>query len=241
MNNLPYFIFDDMNSLEENLLIQKKDTYKGAARDLSYISVPGRSGDILKDNRRYHNVTVRYDVVAIAKQQIDLAEIAHRLREKLLMKIGYFKLRDSYDTRYFRWASYSEEFDLTSELPELGFSSIAFNCKPFRYLLSGENIKAFTESGGVLVNPEKCKSKPYIKITGNGDISLFINNSAFQFREIEEYIELDSEAMIAYKGDVSENSKMYTPEFPFLSAGANTIEWTGNVTKIEIKPRWCTV
>ena len=241
MKNLPYFIFDDMNSLDESLLVQKKNTYKGAARDLSYISVPGRSGDILKDNRRYKNVMIQYDVAAIAKQSLDIAEIARRLREKFLLKVGYYKLRDSYDPRYFRLASYSEEFDLEAEMPELGFSSIAFNCKPMRYLLSGEYVTTFTESGGVLVNPEKCPSKPYIKITGSGDISLFISNTVFHFRGVEEYIELDSEAMIAYKGNVNENNKMYTPEYPMLFAGANIIEWTGNVSKIEIKPRWCTL
>ena len=44
--------------------------------------------------------------------------------------------------------------------------------------------------------------------------------------------------MNAYKGDLLQNNKMLTGTFPKLAAGVNDISWTGDVSKIEIIPRW---
>lgn len=65
------------------------------------------------------------------------------------------------------------------------------------------------------------------------------NNRAHGFKNIDGYIEVDSENMNAYKGDTLQNNKMLVGAFPKLAAGDNNISWAGNVTKIEIVPRWC--
>ncbi|MED9991261.1 MAG: hypothetical protein U0J27_03010, partial [Phascolarctobacterium faecium] len=90
-----------------------------------------------------------------------------------------------------------------------------------------------------IYNTEGFTATPYIKITGSGGITLYINNRAHTFKDVNEYIEIDGEIMNAYKGDLLQNSKMVTTLFPKLAAGANNISWAGNVTKVEIIPRWC--
>ena len=50
-------------------------------------------------------------------------------------------------------------------------------------------------------------------------------------------ITLDSELQEAYSGTTSMNSAM-SGEFPILKPGVNAISWTGNVTRIEVKPNW---
>lgn len=45
--------------------------------------------------------------------------------------------------------------------------------------------------------------------------------------------------MNAYKGTVAKNNKMTGAGFPTLAPGKNVIAWTGNVTRLEIVPRWC--
>ena len=52
MEKLPFLMFREHSSLEYALLISEKSSYKGAARDVTYPSVPGRSGDLLTDNGR---------------------------------------------------------------------------------------------------------------------------------------------------------------------------------------------
>ena len=50
-------------------------------------------------------------------------------------------------------------------------------------------------------------------------------------------ITLDSELQEAYSGTTSMNSAM-SGEFPILKPGVNAISWSGEVSKVEIQPRW---
>ena len=56
-----------------------------------------------------------------------------------------------------------------------------------------------------------------------------------------EEIEVDSEIMNAYKKVNDDiillNNKMYS-DFPILEEGNNDISWVGNISQIEITPRW---
>lgn len=237
MNGLPFFKYKNIVSLDEQLYITKKNVYKGAARDLIFTPVPGRNGDLIIDNKRYKNISITYDVCALEGIN-HISEIAHRVKGWLLSDVGYFKLSDSYDSKYFRFAAYSDEYDLEQELPSLGYSKITFICKPFRF--SNEGQKVITLSAATSIrNPEFFPSFPYIKITGDGDITLIINGLEYIFKDVNGYIEIDSEKMQAYRGTVSENTKMYTSTFPKLVKGVNDIDWSGAVSQVEIIPRWC--
>ena len=156
----------------------------------------------------------------------------------LSSEVGYMELIDAYDPNYYRLAAYADAYNLEQELPCLGKSTIQFNCKPFKYLIEGRRVITLTAASS-LHNPEFFSSKPYIKITGSGNITLSVNNNNFVFKNVDEYIEIDSEIMNAYKGTTSQNSKMFTPTFPEFKKGDNSISWTGSVTKVEIIPRWC--
>lgn len=237
MKGLHFFKFNGVVSIDEQLIITNKDTYKGASRDLTFTEIPGRSGDLITDNRRYKNAKITYEVAALEGIHT-IPEIAHRVKGWLLSEVGYFPLYDSYDPNYFRLASYSDEFDLEQELPALGSSSISFNCKPFRYSIEGQRAIILTTAQTVR-NPEFFPASPYIKITGEGDITLSINADSFVFSGVDGYIEVDSEGMRAYKGARNENGKMYTPTFPKLYKGDNAISWSGSVQSVEIIPRWC--
>ncbi len=237
ITTLPYFKFNGVKSLDERLLITGKSIYKGAARDLTFQSIPGRSGDLLIDNRRHKNVKIKYDVTALGDIR-EIPDIADRVKSWLLSEVGYFRLYDTYDPKHFRMAAYQEEFDLEQELPSVGRSSIVFNCKPFRYSREGQKSIVLS-SASTVRNPERFPSSPYIKITGSGDITLTVNENAFLFKGVEDYIEIDSEIMQAFRGDQSENAKMYTPTFPELVKGKNTVSWSGSVSNVEIIPRWC--
>ena len=60
MKGLHFFKFNGVVSLDEQLIITNKDTYKGASRDLTFTQIPGRSGDLITDNRRYKNAKITY-------------------------------------------------------------------------------------------------------------------------------------------------------------------------------------
>jgi len=233
-----WFNYKGVSSLDNGIIIKSKQTHNGAGRDVTYQSIPGRSGDLIIDNNRFLNVLVSYTVEILENEAYSLPELTRKIKGWLLSDVGYFRLYDSYDSKYFRLAACTDELDISEDVYGIGNCTIAFNCKPFKYAFDGQNNIKLTESG-TITNPEQYPSRPYIKITGNGDITLSINNDSFVFSDVDEFIEIDSEIMNAFKGAIPQNNKMRTPFFPSLEPGENNISWTGNVAGVEIIPRWC--
>lgn len=237
---LPYFYFKDHSSLDFDLIITEKGTYKGAQRDVTYTSVAGRSGDLMTDNGRYKNIKIPYKCALLNRSPRSFVELSRLIKNWLLLEPGYFRLWDTYDKDYFRLASYSEEVNLEQELKNLGSLNLTFNCKPFKYAVNGEETVVITTSKR-LYNAEAYESKPYIKLYGSGNLQLHINGSLYRFNEVNEYIEVDSEIMNCFKGTTPLNNKMISDGFPVLVPGDNFISRNAAVTRIEIVPRWCTL
>ncbi len=58
------------------------------------------------------------------------------------------------------------------------------------------------------------------------------------FSDIDEYVECDSELMNFYKDTELKNSYVSGYEFPELITGDTTISFDGDITGIDIIPRW---
>ena len=85
---------------------------------------------------------------------------------------------------------------------------------------------------------------PYIKICGSGTVRLMItpggqSTATWLLSDVDEYIEIDSELMNCFKGTVLKNDTVKGTEFPVFKSGVCTISCTGDVTWIEVIPRWC--
>ena len=240
IERLPFLMFNNHSSLEYGLIIAEKGSYNAASRDVTYTSIPGRSGDLITDNGRFKNINVPYKFALINKTGMEFNELAHKIKGWLLAERGYLALWDSYDSLYFRYASYSEEVSIEQQLREVGELSLTFNCKPFKYSFEGQNPVVFTEAG-TIYNAERFASAPYIKVNGNGTITLNINESSFLLKDVEDYIELDFELPNAFKGIEPKNKKVSGSDMSTFrfQPGTNNISWTGNVESVEIIPRWC--
>lgn len=238
MEKLPFFYFKEHSSLDFGLYITEKGTYKGAQRDVTYTSVAGRSGDLMTDNGRYKNLDIPYKLTLLNASPRSFSELARLIRNWLLAEQGYFKLWDTYDREYYRLASFSSEVDIEQELRDLGKLNITFNCKPFRYLLQGQ--EAISGTSIQLYNPEAYESEPYFKISGSGTCYIYINGAAVSIKDVSGYVEIDSEIKDCYKGSTPLNNKM-VGSFPTLAPGKNLITAGAGVSNIEIIPRWRTI
>ena len=236
---LPYFTFKGRRSLDFGLVISKKTVYDSAKRDVSVTSVPGRDGDLIIDNGRYTNVKIRYDLQVVNKMTPwSIPELAQILKDWLLPEPGYCELWDTYDPRYYRMAAYVDSVSIEQQLNDLGSLSLTFNCKPFRYSTEGQITITLTAENEIY-NGEAYPSKPYIKITGSGNITLTVNGTDYELSSVSSSIELDSEMMNAYRGTTNLNGSFSGTDFPIFKPGVNSISWTGTVSKVEIIPRWC--
>lgn len=94
-----------------------------------------------------------------------------------------------------------------------------------------------------VINNGNTISKPRITVYGNGVVYLSINDQQVLSINIgdAEYIAIDAQKMNAYHDNTFMNrSVVGNYEKLVLKAGANTISWTGNITKITVEnySRW---
>jgi len=92
-------------------------------------------------------------------------------------------------------------------------------------------------------NRGNTSSRPKLTIYGEGNITLSVNGVQLFSITLgsEEYITIDALQMNAYKGDALKN-RLVSGDYSklILNTGANTISWTGNISKIDVEnvSRW---
>ena len=118
--------------------------------------------------------------------------------------------------------------------------TLTFDCKPQRYLKSGERAAALTASGARLVNPGM-EARPLITVYGSGAGTLTAGGRTVQLKSLDGWLTLDCDLQNAYKGTQNKNNTIFAPEFPVLPPGESAVTWTGGVTRVEIIPRWWTL
>ena len=92
------------------------------------------------------------------------------LVEWLLSVSGYARLEDSYEPDYYRIAAVQAPDSLLNLYDEATAVEVSFNCKPQRYLKSGE-IPIIVENFSTIVkitNNTKCIALPKILVEGTG-------------------------------------------------------------------------
>lgn len=117
-----------------------------------------------------------------------------------------------------------------------------FTVDPFIFFKEGNAIKEVYTPTILFNGQSNQESELYIKIYGTGDITIKINNQNLVLKNVDNYIEVDSQLKNCFKNVngiiINCNNKMYSL-FPVLEVGENNISWVGNVSKLEIIPRWC--
>lgn len=224
--------FNNVNSKTYGVYISGTGVFNTPARDREYISVPGRNGDIIKDNGRYQNIEVTYPAFIVRNFAANVRSWANKISEPT----DYARLEDTYHPDEFRLAVLSQGMvvDPVSWLAAGSFDLI-FNCRPERFLKSGETSTTFTQSGSIS-NPTDMPSKPLIRVYGSGTIT--VNGTAITIAShLLSYIDIDCDIQEAFCGSVNANQYISASEFPKLDSGANSVVLSG-VTKVEITPRW---
>lgn len=232
-----FFVYDGKNSQDLGLLISGEKTYNSPSRDVTTVSIPGRSGDLIIDNGRYNNIEISY-TVSFRK---DVPEKTRALKAWLLSNAGYRRLDDTYQPEYFRLAAISNATAFEISINRYGTAELIFNCNPFLFSKGGEQTVSIPASGGRIYNPEYFESRPIITVYGNGNGVLSVNNINYNLSDIDGYVTINSDVGLVYKGTENKNSTVNFIEFPTLQVGENIIDWTGGITKVEIIPRWCTL
>lgn len=242
---MSYFTYNGRSSADFGLHIEKKDVFSAPEYDAEFISIPGRSGDIINPNRRFSNIKVTYTVFLARKNTAALASVLRDIKGWLYSEPDrYHELSDSYDAEYFRYGVISGSLDIEEQLNKVGSFTVTFNCKPYKYSFAGQEMVSADASTLTITNPTAFESKPYIKLYGSGTVQLMImpdgqGTTTWVISDVDEYIEIDSELMNCFKDTTLKNDTVTGDGFPMLKPGTTTIACAGNVQRIEVIPRWC--
>lgn len=225
--------FNGVNSLDLGVAVSGEGSFDSPSRDRTILTIPGRNGDLIIDNGRFTNITVTYPAFVFG----NLPATAAQIRAWLMSPLGYARLEDDYHPDEFRMGIFSGTvgFDTTAWNQHAEFE-IKFNCKPQRFLKSGETAVSVS-SGDTITNPTEFSSLPLISITGTGAGSITVNGTTVTFEDLNGGIVLDCDSKDAYYGLDPANNLM-TGDFPVLDPGANGIVFSGGITAVSITPRW---
>lgn len=168
-------IFDGISLKTYGLYVSGDAVYDSPERDVEMISIPGRNGTFALDKGRFNNIEVTYPAGVFSDSQTNFADKVSALRNQLASRTGYRRIEDEYHPDEYRMGVYKRglEFDPV-HYNEASEFDITFDCKPQRFLKSGETEITIPSQGGGynLTNPTLFESKPLLKVEGYGDINI---------------------------------------------------------------------
>lgn len=230
------FIFNGMNSDSLSLSVLGERTYNLPDRRVTAQGVYGRSGALLIDEKAYNNIQQVYSCTLDASEYSGGIDEALALLAAQLHVSGYKKLTDSWHPGTFRLASFSSALDVSPLKPvenaphRMANFDISFNCKPQRYLDSGDVL---VQNAATLTNPTAFDAYPLIEVSGAGTYT--IGDFSFTVLNGAGSVTIDCETMDAYSGTENKNNFIELPLENIVIPGGATVSITGSM---DVKPRW---
>lgn len=163
--------FDGESSKDYGVYITGEAVFNAPERDIEMISIPGRNGAFALDKGRFENIEVRYPAGIFADNELDFAEAISDFRNFLCSKKGYCRLTDDYNPDEYRLAIYRSGLEVTPAMLRGGEFEIVFDCKPQRYLMSGE-APINASNNEVIFNPTLYEAHPLLEVDGYGTLNV---------------------------------------------------------------------
>lgn len=199
MGLLNHLTYDGVDSSDFGVFISGEGAFDAPARRGEMISIPGRNGSLFMDEGVFENITVEYPAfIGTGYEELFRTKLGD-LRSALSSRGNYKRLTDTYHPDEFRLGVFRDGLEVDPQhITRAGGFTMKFDCKPQRFLVSGEESFVFTQNG-TITNPTLFESSPLIKVTGNGTVAIGDNG---EYRFIVSgntgTIWIDSEIMEAY-------------------------------------------
>ena len=228
------FIFNGVNSESYGVWIKGSGVYNAPERIYESIEIPGRNGTLTLDGGAFREIEHTYPAFIYMNFDSNI----EGLRNALMASPGCHRLEDSYHPDEFYLARYMDGLEASVfPLGTAGEFDLKFVRDPRRFLTSGETVQTIS-SGGSINNPTLFPAKPLIKVTGYG--TLTVGSQQIVIAQHFASVNIDCEMMDCYSGTSNANAyvTMQGNYFPELPSGNTGITYSGNITKVEITPRW---
>lgn len=234
-----WLIIDGKSTKDFDVFLSGDGTFKAAEKQLDEFTIPGRNGTFHYKSNTFKNVIVPYDCFIYRHFKDNVAAF----RNFLLSKDGYVRIEDTHHPDEFRLGMFHNEFEpeVFVDLTAAQFT-LEFDCKPERWLKSGEEFKYFEKGTSSIRNPYYFASKPIIRCYGATEGSVSIGGVTVTVTGVDakNYVDIDCEEQeVHYGNDYTFNQRttLVNGKFPTIKPGVNSVVVTGFVGA-SIKPRW---
>ena len=199
MGLLNYLTYDGVDSRDFGVFLSGEGAFDAPARRGEMISIPGRNGSLFMDEGVFENITVEYPAFIGTGYEAIFRTKLGDLRSALTSRGNYKRLTDTYHPDEFRLGVYREGLEVDPQhITRAGGFTLKFDCKPQRFLVSGEATQVFADNG-TITNPTLFAASPLIRVVGNGTVAIGENGKyRFIVSNNPGTIIIDSDIMEAY-------------------------------------------
>ncbi|MDK0871158.1 phage tail family protein [Clostridium perfringens] len=201
-----------------------------ANKNINVINRVGADGDLYEDLGGRKDIIIPVECNFVSD---NVKEVFRRVKH-WLNNIEDNKLIFTDDPGWFYKVVNVEIGQMEVKFKRKGEFTINFTCRGWQYSLDGDEFLEIENN--IMLYNEYDLAKPLIYVEGNGEITITINNNKFKVM-VKDYLYIDSELEIAYR-EKTDCLNIDEGDYPVLTYGENNISFTGNVSKIEMKPRW---
>ena len=142
-----YFTFDGESSRDYDVYLTGTGVFNAPQRAVDLLEIPGRNGNYALDQGRFNNITITYKAGIVDYSEADFADKVSAVRNWLCSKVGYVRLSDDYNPDEYRMAVFKNGITVDHDDLRTGEFDITFECKPQRWLTSGETPRTIGSWG----------------------------------------------------------------------------------------------
>ena len=225
------FTWNGVSSTSEGIRLREMPQIVRPEERVNHIVIPGRSGELTEtEGNDIYNSYIQTVPIAVDS-------LAHvKDIEWWLRGDGYVTFCNESNRKQRARVINAVTIQKHSKNSSWYEAEVQFYCDPLKEALTESSIE-ITSSGGTITNPGDVESRPLITIIGSGDITIRINDRALVLEGVVSGWKVDSDLEWVIDG-TTPLSGVCSGDFPRIRTGESAVQWTGNVTKLIILPRW---
>lgn len=254
------FTFGGVNTANYGIFISGEGVYNSPERDVTMLTVPGRNGQLTIDNGRFENIEVTYPCfIEAGTGATDISSRIRAFRNAIGSLTGYQRLEDTYHSDEYRQGIFKAGLNVEPVVYHTGGEfEITFDCKPQRWLVSGETPITLTPgTTETLVNPTNFDAYPILAVTGGAgkhisfaypnDLNIYRIAIAAGASIANPPLYIDCELMEAYEISTAGVVTSHNADVSFVSPNTGdtiylksetAVVAASGITSATITPRW---
>ena len=127
-NSLDYFVYGGTSSASFNFIITGNDNLNSFENDFELIEIPGRSGDLVIDNKRKKNKEINIEAYADIEELGNAKTVVKNIKQWLQGEVKYKTLSFSNDLIEYK-AIVKGPIEIVEEVEGLLNINFKFSCK----------------------------------------------------------------------------------------------------------------